>query len=337
LKYVLFRVDADKRLGMGHISRCLELAKQLHKLNVTPYFLIKNNESASKLIKESGFHHTIISKSANEKTELSVLMNLHHKIKFDCLFVDLKKTLSKEFFIKLNKICKTIVIDNTHRNSLNADLIIWPWVKEQYPTDTVLKYSNKILIGPNYMLLGTIKKNKKNKKRKESILISMGGSDKRGLTLKIIKSFKKTKQRFQIDIALGRFFSDSKKIVTTIKNDRRFTVIMNNDNLISLMPSYNVAILSFGITTFEAFFSGLPSLVISHSNENHNYAKKTAAYECMKYLGTYKMVNFGELPQATFSLMKDIDLCKKYSRNSRMLVDGKGSKRIAKRIVEIIN
>ncbi len=320
---------------MGHISRCFELAKKIQKFNVMPYFLIKDDKRAIKLIEESGFQFSTLSKTDNDEKEISMLMNLHRKIKFNCLFIDLKKNKSRKFFTKLKKICKTIVIDNTNRSSLYADLIIWPWVKEQYPKDVILKNPQKILVGPEYMVLGDIKKNKKNKKRQNSILISMGGSDKRGLTLRIINSFKKSRHKFHIDIVMGAFFSNNHKIHNAIKNDKRFAVITNNKGLISLMSNYKIGIFTFGITTCEAFFTGLPSLILSHSNENDSYAKKTSDYDCMKYLGHYRIINFNQLPKTTFSLMKNSALCKKYSINGQNLVDGKGSERIAKKIVEL--
>lgn len=321
---------------MGHMSRCFELAKKLEKFNVKPYFFIKEDDHAIKLIKELDFQFFTLSKTSNDEKELSMLINLHRKIKFSCLIMDLKKIKDKKFFIRLKKICKTVVIDNTNMNSLCADLIIWPWVKEQYSKNVILNNSKKILVGPKYMLLGNIKKNERRRKRQNSILISMGGSDKRGLTIKIVKSFQKTKYRFHADIVLGRFFSDSKKILESIKNDKRFTVIRNNESLISIMSSYKVGIFSFGITTFEAFFANLPSLVISHSNENDVYAKKTAVYDCMRYLGKYDTVNFDKLPQIAFALMKNSELYKKYSRNGQNLVDGKGAERVSKIIVDII-
>jgi hypothetical protein len=56
----------------------------------------------------------------------------------------------------------------------------------------------------------------------------------------------------------------------------------------------------------------------------------------MKYLGTYKTINFVRLPQIALSLMKNATLCKKYSENGRNLVDGRGNERIAKKIIELI-
>lgn len=336
MEYILFRADANKRIGMGHLSRCLELAKKLQKFNIMPYFLIKNNERATELISEAGFQFSTIPNTANDQKEYLLLVNLHHQIKFKCLFIDVKKTKSKEFFIKLKKICKTIVMDNTNKNSLYADLIIWPWVKEQYSKQIIAKNSQKILVGPKYMLLGSTKRTIRIRKRQESILVSMGGSDKMEFTTKLIESFKKSSDRFHVDVVIGRFFSDSQKILKITENDGRFTVIDKNNSLISIMPNYKIGIFTFGITIFEAFFAGLPSLVLSHSYENDNYAKKTAAYDCMKYLGHHRNVDFNKLPQIAVSLMRNSKLCKKYTRNGLKLIDAKGSERIAKKIIELM-
>ena len=211
LKCIIFRVDANKRLGMGHMSRCFELAKKLKKLKITSYFFIKNDKQSMKLIKESNLPFFTFSNSTNDEKELSMLIELHQKIKFNCIVIDLKKSKSRKFLTSLNKICKTVVIDNTNQNSLFADLIVLPWVEEQFSKNMIKNNSQKLLVGPKYMQLGNFQKNVKKQKIQNSILVSMGGSDKRGLTLKIIKSFKKIKHRFHVDIIIGRFFSDSEK------------------------------------------------------------------------------------------------------------------------------
>jgi len=335
LKYIVFRVDANKRLGMGHLSRCFELAKKLKKLKIEPYFFIKNDEIAIQLIKLQNFQFFAFSNLIDEDKELSLLKKLYNEIKFDGIIIDLKKFKSKKFFNNLNKICKTIVIDNTNKNSLFADLIIWPWVKEQYSKNIIKKNSQKLLVGPQYMQLGNFQKKVKKQKLQNSIFLSMGGSDKRKLTEKIVKSFQKTKFKFHMGIVIGEFFSDKEKIYEIIKNDNRFTIIHNN-NLISIMFEYQIGLITFGITTCEAFFTGLPSLVLSHSNENDNYAKKTAIYDCMKYLGHYKKINFNKMPQMVYNLMEDSSLLQKYSTNGQNMIDGKGNERVAKKISELI-
>ncbi len=329
-------MDANKKIGMGHISRCFELANQLKKFKVQSYFFVKNNSETIKLIKEHNFPFLSFSNLENDEKELLKMIKLCKKEKIRCVIIDIKKSKNSKYFFKLNNVCKTIVIDNTNRNSLFADLVVWPWVKEQYSKEIMIKYSKKLLIGPKYMQLGNFQKKNNKKKKVNSILVSMGGSDKRNLTLKIINSFKKNKSNFHLGIVIGRFFSDQKKILESIKNDKRFSIIYINNGLIPLMSEYKIGIFTFGITTCEAFFAGLPSLVVSHSIENDNYAKKTIKYNSMKYLGYYKKINFNEIPKIALDVMKNPSLYKKYSINGRNMIDGKGNKRIAKKIFELI-
>ncbi|WP_428324958.1 hypothetical protein [Nitrosopumilus sp.] len=336
MKCIIFRVDANKRLGMGHLSRSIQLAKELKKLKIKTYFLIKNEKESIKIIKEAKFPFFIFSNLSNDEKELSELMKLHKKINFDCTIIDVKKSKNKTYFSKLNKICKTVVIDNTNKNSLFADLIVWPWVKEQYPKNITKKFSDKLLIGPKYMQLGNFQRKKMAVKDKKSILVSMGGSDKRNITLKIINSFKKTKHKFHMNIVIGRFFSNHEKILSSIKNDERFSLIFKNNGLIPLMSKNRIGIFTFGITTCEAFFVGIPSIVLSHSIENDIYAKKTSDYNCMKYLGYYKKINFDKMPKMVFNLMNNSNDYKKYAMNGKNMIDGKGNKRIAKEIFEMI-
>ena len=148
---------------------------------------------------------------------------------------------------------------------------------------------------------------------------------------------KKTRVRFHAGIVVGRFYSNFREIEELVKMDKRFSIINNNKNLVSLMSHYKIGIFTFGITTFEAFFVGMPSINISHSFENDRYAKKIAKYDCMNYLGHYKRIDFGSLPEEIFKLMNDSKLCLKYTKNARNMIDGKGIQRVAMKIVELSN
>jgi len=335
LKNVLFRLDVNKRLGMGHMSRCLDLSSKLKKYNIDSYFLLKNNSDISKFNNELQERIFTFSNSSL-KSEITKIRELNNKIKFDCLILDLKKLPEKNFFKQLKKKIKIIVIDNTEENSFLADLVIWPWINNQYIKKITNQNLEKFLIGTKFMQLGyTTKKTSKNR-IPNSILISMGGSDKRNLTYKIVKLFKKSNKKFHLGIVIGDFFMDYNKILQLIKNDDRFSVIKNQRGLSSIMSEYKIGIFSFGITVCEAFYSGLPSIVLSHSYENDIYAKQIAKNDCMIYLGYFKKINFNAIPEETFSLMRNRKLCNKYSDNGHKMIDGKGSMRIAKRIAQLI-
>lgn len=338
LKRILFRVDADRLIGMGHLMRCLTLAKNLRALGVESYFLTKINLQSSQLVNDYHFCLFTLPQGINNEKELSTIVKLHSKIKFDGLVIDLRKSKPKSFFKKVNKICKTIVIGYLfHKNYFNADLIVLPEIKEQYPEDVILKSPQKLLIGPKYALLANSFPKKTKTRQKNSILVSMGGSDKIGFTEKIINAFKKSQENFHMSIVIGKFFKNDKHLIKIIDDDKRFHLIINNNNLIPLMQSSQIGIFTMGITPYEAFFARLPSIVISNSKVNHLAANKLLKYDCFNYLGHYKFINSKEIPFRAFALMKNSALSKKYCLNGKKLVDGKGSLRIAKKIAKIID
>jgi len=234
---------------MGHLSRCLQLASNLKKLNIFPYFLVEKNDLISKIITEVGIDFFYIP-STDQKKILPYLVNLHKKIKFKGIIIDSRKSYNRNFFKKVNLFCKTIVIwNNTNFDNFYANYIILPEIKEQY-SKRILQHKGNLLLGSKYIMLGKISKS--NFRKKNSILISMGGSDKRQISEKIIDGLRKTRKKFHANIVIGRFFKNTQKIKEVIKNDSRFSIIQNNDNLIQLMQKSIIGIFSLGIIAYEA-------------------------------------------------------------------------------------
>lgn len=332
MKNVLFLAEANNRLGMGHVSRCIELARVLKSKRVNSYFLINNNQNVKDLLTKNNFHYYTISK--NDKIN-SRVKDLTRFVKFSCIVIDLRKKNSTRFIRDLKKICKVVVIINYISKSMfDADLMIFPEIKEQY-NEKFLENKTKKLIGTKYAILNNYN-SKQRKKEKIDILISMGGADKRNLSTLLVKNFKNHKARFKVKVVLGRFFTNTKKIMQIIKGDNRFSIIQNEPSLMPFMKSSKIGIFLFGITAYEALSVGLPSLVITHSKENDLAAKKISKYGCIQYLGYYNTMNIDNIPKISFSLLNDRKKLNSLSRNGRKLVDGKGSLRVTKEILKIM-
>lgn len=322
---------------MGHLSRCIQLANILKTNKIRSYFLIKKNNIAISYIKNSGYNFVIIPTNTPEIQEIKKIKKLYLNLKIKLIFIDLRKTKSQKYFKSLKKIAKIVVIDNYENTSLNADLIIWPWsmlkeLKRKIPQNLY----RKILTGPDYMILGKIPQRRIRKKNSKTILVSMGGSDKYNLTLKLVKELKKSQLKFKFQIVIGKFFEDIKNIEREIKNDNRFSIEKNLDNLIPLMMNSKIGIFTFGITTYEALFAGLPSIVLTHSLQNDYYAKLLAKKECIDYIGYYKKINFHNIPDRILNFVENENKMNQISEKGMKIVDGNGVTLIANKMKELI-
>ena len=313
--------DSGKRYGLGSINRCLSIAKILSKDGHQPIFLI-SSKSTELLTKDYGYK-SILLKRLKRKTLISALIK---KLKIKILIIDSKKKEIVDFKFLKNKV-KIVLIDNQNSTKY-ADLVVLPGVKEQF-----LNPPANCLIGSKYIILNPNFKKIKTSKLKNTIFISMGGSDKYDITSRIIKPLKKTKLDFSAFIILGKFYSNSKKIHRILQNDKRFILVDNPQNLHEIIAKCQFGIISFGITVYEAAALNIPTLVISHSFENHFSAKRIKQYGWFEYLGKYDNINYSKVSEKIISKLTQKQ---KLKIKKSKLFDLKGPSRICKKILELI-
>ena len=163
----------------------------------------------------------------------------------------------------------------------------------------------------------------------------MGSSDKKNITQKLVSAFKKSNLKFNLIIVLGKFYSYEKKIQTSIKDDKRFLIKKDPKNFLKLLSCCKLSVIEFGITAYEAAALHVPTLVITHSNENDYSAKKIQKYGLFNYLGKYDKINYSKLVNFILETSKNSSLLKKMKINS-CNIDNKGNTRIAIEIIKII-
>ena len=313
-------VDSGKRYGLGNVNRCLSIAKVLSKNGHNPIFFT-SSKSTELLIKDYGYK-SILLKRLKRKTLISTLIK---KLKIKILIIDSKKKEIIDFKFLKNKV-KIVLIDN--QNSIKyADLVVLPGVKEQF-----LNPPANCLIGSKYIILNPNFKKIKTSKLKNTIFISMGGSDKYDITSRIIKPLKKTKLDFSAFIILGKFYSNSKKIHRILQNDKRFILVDNPQNLHEIIAKCQFGIISFGITVYEAAALNIPTLVISHSFENHFSAKRLEKYGWYEYLGKYNKLNYLDV---TKTIISNLKIESKLKIKKEDLIDSNGPRRICKEILKL--
>jgi len=318
---IAFRVDGNKRLGLGHVKRCMVLAKKIQKKNINCFFITQFKETDN-FLQDKGFQSFLI----KQKNESRAINRILKNCQCTKLVIDSKR--KSIFKILKNKNLKIILIDNLNYSKM-VKLVIISSIKNPKKI-----YPKNCVVGKQFVIHGIEKIYKSIPTKSNQILISMGGSDKYNITEKIIKAFSKNSYNIQIKIVVGKFFDDNQKITKIINNDKRFQMVKNPPSLVSLMQESSIGVTAFGVTTYEAAICKLPLITIAHSNENNSSAKLVEELGWVKHFGKYDDIDYKNLVQSTINLMKnEKELIK--MRKSCLQIDGLGPSRIAKKIIEV--
>lgn len=94
-------------------------------------------------------------------------------------------------------------------------------------------------------------------------MITMGGSDPQGMTLKAVKALELLDDNFEAVVVLGVGFQHKEELNDLLSDCKhRFNVRENVKNMVEIMSQSDFAIVSFGVTAYELAVMGVPAIYL---------------------------------------------------------------------------
>jgi len=330
---ILFRVDGNNELGLGHVYRCLNLAKEFPE-NVKIRFLMKEHPKVNALV---GKHFEIDVISPEGKNEFKKTSEVIADFKPDIVITDLLRTSEKYLKHIKDSGVTLVTIDDLNEMKLCSDLII--------NGTTVKKYWNyeslnrKPLTGPKYMILKRefpeINKRPRTINREtKRILVSMGGSDPSVLAPKVLNALDGVNGDFEVVLIQGAAYEDSGQLEKAKKAFSKKLIIKQHvENMGELMFNCDLAITSAGIIVYELACSGTPAIALSQVDSQAHTAKAMEKNGTLIDLGSGKAASEEKIKKAVSALMENYELRQEMSVKGKKLVDGLGASRVMDAII----
>lgn len=337
-KFVI-RVDGSEIIGMGHVARCIVLARAILKEDVSAEitFIIKPNQYTESYIKEHGFN-VLTLEAKNLEVELEFLLSFIIEHQIDKVILD-KFDIDNEYVNKL-KIIKAKIIQLYYQEELDlvADLCINPNISKQ-----VIKDDNFYLVGSKYILINDffIKDIVEVSEHVHNILLTFGAGDKNNITPNILRKLDQYYVLYdelvkpRIHVVIGPVYSNVEEITYVVSQiSLEVNLIFNSTNLSKYMKEADLAFAAIGGTIYELISMKVPSIGILQSENQLEVAKILASNN--------SIINFGYIENltdkafnCTLTQMMIKDERRKMINNGLNLVDGKGARRCAKRILRL--
>lgn len=325
---ILIITEGNKKIGSGHLTRCLSLCQAFEERKIYPRFAINADYQASRMIGRRP--HDIYDWHKDKKRLFTQVSNSEIVI-LDSL------TIHAGIIKEISRLINTFVyIDDFKRFNHKKGIIIdWTVMADK------LKYHSKnpgvkYLLGAKYASLRREfwdAKQKKIKKNVKSIMITMGGSDVRNLTPRIISLLKCQYPLINKKIIIGRSFSNTKEIRRSA--DKRTELIYNADagGMKEVMLSSDIAVSAGGQTLYELARIGVPCVAINTAdNQVYDiYGWQKAGF--IKYAGDWKDRALVNKASSLVTKLLGYQARLNLSKAGRKFIDGKGAQRIAEEIL----
>jgi len=332
---ILFRTiggrSTEKQIGLGHIYRCINLAKKLK--NYRLYFLVEDYGGANKIIKNSGFNNIhVIKKNSSINSDFKITEKFIKKNNIGLVIVD-KYKIKLQYLTLLKKIINVVVISDLQKIDFPANLVINGFIGFKN-----LKMKNKFnttcLLGPKYQILNEkFSKIIHTKNQKEfTLLATFGGLDGHNISEKMYNPLSKYGNKIKTKIILGPIAKKSHKLINLQREFKEsIKIIQKTDNMYYEISNSSFGLSSGGLTTYEFASLGVPFGIVSQVRHQLHTAKE------WEKLGL--ATNLGLVGKNTSKKIEDFIeniVTGKILKKKTRIVDGLGSERVAKEIVKLI-
>lgn len=319
-------IECSHQRGMGHLFRALNLIRFLKKKR-TPYVLLSNaDRAASEILREQGVTPVIVDLQDTASdwegrliVERGITVWLNDRLDTGAETAAHVKRTGILLFTVDDMGAGAELADGNF-----ASLIFDPI--QRVPGKAVYRGSNYLILNPE------IAKYRRPRERLERILVTLGGSDTYGVTLRVIAFLKKWRRqetaasggaanRSKVTILIGPGSAVRREAEAAVQGTD-FTIATHVPSLMAFFAEFDFAITGGGVTALEAAASGLPCMVIA--NERHEiqigeYLERTG---CALFAGYYQEMVPEQMTGVTDGQIREM------SRRGMEAVDLLGTERI---------
>ena len=346
-------MDASRKVGTGHMMRCLALANEAKQRKWECIFVLRHPED--RIVEYiSSFDHRVKKLSSEDDEKITQNTTAHGDwlpvsqvqdanetaevicdLKPDWIIVD-HYALDAIWFTIIEKTnTKIFVIDDLGDRELICDLLLDQNLgasAEKY--DGKLPINCRLLLGPTYALLRSEFKDWREHSVKsrldrniENILITMGGVDADNHTLQILKEISKSDyaRKCALTVLVGGSYPHTKKLHEFLQTSKlKVSVLSNVNNMAHLMCESDLCIGAAGSTSWERCCLGLPTITFTIADNQIKIAEQLSQRNVAIYSDLTSLLTDFE----RFFDISGKELRRSLSANSYQICDGLGVPRV---------
>jgi UDP-2,4-diacetamido-2,4,6-trideoxy-beta-L-altropyranose hydrolase len=351
----IFRVDASRVIGIGHVIRCLSLVDRLKSHGDQCVFVTREHDGhLAGLIQDQGLEtHVLPMEPASSSTsggyghwlgggweaDADATVAAFAGRRPDWVIVD-HYAIDERWERRVRPHCHCLAaIDDLANRDHDCDLLL----DQNAVASAEERYAGRVpsschlMLGPRYALLQPQYAELHTKARARGadirrVLVYFGGADAHDLTGMAVQALLElNRPGVAVDVVANPAHACTPSIAERMRENSQFTLYGRLSTLAPLMMAADLAIGAGGTTTWERCCLGLPTLVVTIADNQVPAAAELHRRGLILWLGHASDVSSETMRQ---ELMKVLDqgTTAGWSQECRALVDGQGASRVAKEL-----
>ena len=330
IRTILFRVDGDMHIGVGHLMRCFALAEEWVRIGNRAVFLSKNNYDLLRaLLSDKLFVQTKLSAEPGSAEDGGETIEIAEREDAIGIVVDgyhLGKEYQKVLFDSKFKFMQ--LDDNGDICHEYADFIL---NQNSYACEGLYPNRRKhtqLFLGSDFVLLRSEFSEKREPKEIKGdatkVLLTFGGAPNKEIVTWFLDLLEKLAcEPLQIKVVSGVDLSN-------VHNDSRNRIewIERSSDMAELMVWCDIAISAAGTTVWELLFQGVPSAVVVVADNQREIARDLASKKVLVSLGTVDVLEVETVLEKIKQLSSDVVFRQTMSLEAQKIIDGKGVNRV---------
>jgi UDP-2,4-diacetamido-2,4,6-trideoxy-beta-L-altropyranose hydrolase len=335
---VLIRCDGGRSDGLGHIMRCLTLARAFRTAGQEPLFVtaVGPEYVGCKKIESFGFTAIAAGGAAGNDDDLaSLLPRLCSKGK-PILIAD-NRNIGPRYLVACREAACTVYIDDEAGWTPPVDILGNGKIDVSAETYCRDEQGPVLLIGPEYNLVrdeffSIIHSQSGGKPR---LLITLGGEDPFNHTAWIVRHTSCILQTVEVTIVIGPAHPDPAGVFAAVKEFcPHASVLSDVRDMVEVFVKTDLAITTGGTTCYELAVAGIPALAIVIEGHQWNLVRSMAAAGCLEILGHGQDIDAARVNEHLKRLVGSREDRAALAAAGRKLFPAPGAKRIVQRIME---
>jgi len=357
---IAFRADGGINVGMGHIMRCLSLARAFRRNGHKVYFFSKLEAGIKKVRQENfvvvllpsvaketeGYFYGNTTHLADEAQGMLVLLREYH---IDLLIID-TYNVNKQYFLTLKPhVPQMVYIDDVKKFPYPADIVVNGNITGEYLGYQKYNQKQVLLLGPKYNMIRDEFAHmpfRNIKGKAEELMITTGGTDPYNLTGKLLDMVQQEDEyrHMRFNVLVGSSFTNCDYLGNLSNHHENIVLYANSDmshelpdiihsEVSEIMLRSDLAISAGGSTLYELAACGTPALTVILADNQEGIVHKLDELGYVMNLGWYNQLNADLVLEKLRELIGNLQRRRKMSAKGQRLVDGKGSERIVQSVL----